>query len=71
MTSKQQTKESKLDLERCKSCCFYAEEVIFETCKHSDSLYTADGKKGFHTILHMRLNGCGSNASLHTYKKPE
>lgn len=48
----------------CKDCLHYRETMIFEECMRTEAHYLADGKEGQHTIGHMRLYECGTEARL-------
>ena len=46
----------------CRDCKHFRSTMVFELCSHKESQYIAGGKKGEHTIGHMRRHGCGPEA---------
>lgn len=53
---------------KCSDCKHSHHSIIWIECKHKDSEYQVVGshvsKIHYHTITHMRLNRCGTDATL-------
>lgn len=52
--------------EKCLACRHLQQETVFDLCTTEESQYTADGRRDWHTVGHMRsrYGACGTEARL-------